>query len=332
LLRANERYVFGRPKLDEIEVKFIPDYSIMTANLLAGTVEKLMGVSLPVAQGVELQSGAPQLNVVLADRLGGLLPMWPQFLNPDPPLVGNLEFRRALFQGIDRQEMNDTINYGVGPLPDTWLQPDRVEYPAVERQLVRYGYEPRRTTQVLEGLGYSRGGDGRLRDSAGQPLHLDVRTNDREPIHMPAGLAVTDYWKRLGFDAEITNIPLQRVNDSEYRSTYSAFEIAFSSPNLSSAYMRRWLSTATPLPENQYRGLNRTRYQNAESDDLVNRYVSTIPKAERLDYLGKFLHLQTDRLVIMPLLFNATASVLRSKGLRNVTSSSNWNAHLWERS
>jgi hypothetical protein len=55
-------------------------------------------------------------------------------------------------------------------------------------------------------------------------------------------------------------------------------------------------------------------------------------QAERLDYLGKFLHLQTDQLVIMPLLFNATASVLGSKRLRNVTSSSNWNAHLWERS
>src|SRR5205823_6649371 len=112
-LQANERYVFGRPKIDQIEVKFIPDYNIMVANLRSGAVEKLMGVALSAEQGVSLIDTAPDLNVVLAERLGGVLPMYMQFLNTDPPVLLNLEFRRALFRAIDRKELNDTINYGI---------------------------------------------------------------------------------------------------------------------------------------------------------------------------------------------------------------------------
>src|SRR5947208_4671701 len=235
LLRANDLYVFGRPKIDEIEVKFIPDYSIITANLMAGTVEKLMGISLSAEQGTALRDTAPNLNVVLAERLGGVVPMWMQFLGTDPPILLNLEFRRALYRAIDRKEMNETINYGIGPIADTWLQPDKAEFRAIENQIVRYEYDPRRAAQAIESLGYTRGSDGTLVDPAGQRLHIEIRTNDREVVHVPTALAVVEYWKRLGVDAEMYSVPPQRTNDAAYRSTFPAFDIPYTSPSPDSA-------------------------------------------------------------------------------------------------
>jgi peptide/nickel transport system substrate-binding protein len=330
LLRANDLYVFGRPKIDEIEVKFIPDYSIITANLMAGTVEKLMGISLSAEQGTALRDTAPNLNVVLAERLGGVVPMWMQFLGTDPPILLNLEFRRALYRAIDRKEMNETINYGIGPIADTWLQPDKAEYRAIESQIVRYEYDPRRAEQAIASLGYTRGSDGTLVDPTGQRLHIEIRTNDREVVHVPSALAVVEYWKRLGVDAEMYSVPLQRTNDAAYRSTFPAFDIAFSSPSLDSASMRRWRSSVTPLPENNYEGQNRIRYQNPAFDALIDRYVSTIPWSQRMVALGEFVHHQTDQLLFQTFFYNATASVLGSKRLKNVTSSKMWNAHVWD--
>ncbi len=330
LLKANDLYVFGRPKIDEIAVKFIPDYSIIVANLMSDSVEMLLGVSLSAEQGVTLRDRAANLNVVLGERLGGVVPMWIQFMNPDPPILLNLEFRRALLRAIDRQEMNETINYGIGPVANTWLQPDRVEFEAVKSRIVPYEYDPRSAAQTIEGLGYTRATDGVLRDSAGQRLHIEVRTNDREVVHLPSAFAVAEYWKRLGVEPEIVSVPLARTNDAEYRSTYPAFDIAFSSPTLDPASMRRWLSLATPTLENRFEGQNRIRYQNPTYDALINRYVSTIPIPERLGALGEIIHHQTDQLLYMTFFYNGTASVLGSKRVKNVTSSKVWNAHLWD--
>src|SRR5439155_9661059 len=38
-LEANDDYVLGRPKIDRIDVQFIPDANTLSANLLAGAVD-----------------------------------------------------------------------------------------------------------------------------------------------------------------------------------------------------------------------------------------------------------------------------------------------------
>src|SRR5439155_19522492 len=52
MLRANERYVLGKPRIDEIEVKFIPEHATLMANILAGTVELTVGRNLSIEQSI----------------------------------------------------------------------------------------------------------------------------------------------------------------------------------------------------------------------------------------------------------------------------------------
>ena len=100
-----------------------------------------------------------------------------------------------------------------------------------------------------------------------------------------------------------------------------------------------FLSTATPLPDNNFVGSNLARFSSRALDDLVDRYSRTIPFDERMAILGEMVHLQSDQLSIMPLFFQGNASVLGSVRLRNVLPGCPscgsgtiqvWNAHQWE--
>src|SRR5207249_4148597 len=53
---ANDSYTLGRPKIDEVEVRFIPDPNTMLANVLAGAVEVTLGKSISHEQAIEAQS------------------------------------------------------------------------------------------------------------------------------------------------------------------------------------------------------------------------------------------------------------------------------------
>src|SRR2546422_703910 len=83
---------------------------------------------------------------------GTATPIFPQFIDPDPGIISNVQFRRALLMGIDRQELNDTLNFGLGTVANTWLQTDRPEYPSVASQVVAYDHDPRRAIGIIEGL------------------------------------------------------------------------------------------------------------------------------------------------------------------------------------
>jgi ABC-type transport system substrate-binding protein len=93
-LAANDAYILGRPRIDEIEMRFIPDPNTLVANILAGTVELTLGrgISLELAMTADEQWAEGSL----ATRVSGWYAVYPQLVNPSPPVIANVQFRRAL--------------------------------------------------------------------------------------------------------------------------------------------------------------------------------------------------------------------------------------------
>src|SRR5678816_1061133 len=89
--------------------------------------------------------------------LRSLLKIYPQFVDPAEPLILKPQFRRALMHAVDRQEMADSIQFGVVPVAETFFSPRSPYYAAIEPQIVRYPYDPRRSAALIEELGYRRG-------------------------------------------------------------------------------------------------------------------------------------------------------------------------------
>lgn len=330
-LVANDRFVLGRPHIDEIEARFMAgDLNTILANLLSGSIHTLIGRGFTLDQALQIRDMTKDVNVQLGGKLGSTLPIFTQFINTRPAIVLDPQFRRALMMGIDRQEMSDTLNYGLGPISHTWLQPDRVEYPAVESRIVKYDFDVRRAAQIIEGLGYTKGPNGTYRDASGAALAIELWTTEQLAIQPKGAFSVSEYWRRLGIEMTVNNVPNQRIPDREYRSQFPAFELVRTGLGPNSSGISTYRSTNTPLPENGFQGANRTRYMNPAYDAMIDRYVSTIPMTERMRALGELINHQTDNLILMTLFFEPGVNVLGLTTLKGQTSNRVFNIHQWD--
>lgn len=259
-------------------------------------------------------------------------PFYPQLLNPNPAILSDVQFRRALLHALDRQELVDTLQEGLVPVAHSFLSPTEPFHGQVEPSIVRYAYDLRRAAQLVEELGYSRGGDGLYRDAIGQRISLEVRTSGEDDTHEAGVFTVADQWKRAGIAAEPFLIPQAQRNDREYNATYPGIRF-WRLPN-DADDLRRYTSRDAPQPENRFNGGNRSRYMNPAFDALLDRYMSTIPHAERIDILRDIVHHMTDQVVILGLWYN-TEPVFIGNRLANITvrevgpTTEAWNAHEW---
>lgn len=331
LMEAYDRYVLGRPKIDEIFVRFISDPNTLAANILAGTVELTMGRNISLAQAVQLRERWTDGGIDVGSE--NWIALWPQMLNPDPPIVLDVRFRRAILHGIDRQAMVDTIQHGMTSIPHTILHPSEPMYKDIEGSIVRYDFDPRRAGQLLEELGYVRGADGLFRDATGQTISLEVRTSGGDDAHEAGVATIADNLKRVGVNAFPFLIPQAQRSDREYNATYPGVRLW--RQNNGALDLDRLHSREAPLADNRFSGGNRSRYMNAEFDALLDRYVVTVREADRAPLLAQVVRHMAEHLNVMGLWYN-TEPIAVGKRLRNISAgkvtggSMTWNAYLWD--
>lgn len=332
-LVANDRFVLGRPKVDEIEVRFIPDSNTLAVNLLAGEVEVVLGRNLSLKQAVPLRNQWKDGQIAVG--FNNWIATWPQMLNPNPPIMLNVEFRRALYHTMDRPQLVETLQEGMVPVAHTFVSPTEPAYKEIERDIVRYDYDLRRTAQLLEGLGYVRGGDGQFRDASGALLEVEVRTDGGggDDEQETAALAVNDAFRRAGIISSPLILTQQQRLDRELNSTYPGVRV-WRQPNDIWA-VDRFSSTAAPTAQSRFNGGNRSRYMNPEFDALLSRYMSTIVERDRVALLGQIVRHSTDQLNVMGMWYNTEPVPIHNR-LRNVKpsdvggSTAAWNAHEWD--
>lgn len=323
---ANHDYVLGRPMLDEIQVKFMSDANLLVANILADVVDVTLGRSVSLDQAIEVRDQWRNGRITISSV--GRVAIVPQFLNPSPPVVADLQFRRGLLHAVDRQEMADSLQAGLSSVAESYMNPNQPEYREAEASLPRHPYDLRRAVQLVEGLGYVRGPDGGFRDGSGQRLGVEVRTSQGDDLQEKSLFPVADYLRRIGVAVDPVVVPTQRQQDREYRATRPGFELYRQPDDL--PVLGDLHGSQTPLPENNFAGRNRSRYQNPEFDMLLDRYFVTIPRAERVEVLGRIIHDISDRLIIMGLFYNTTPGVISNR-IRGANQGRQiaWNAHEW---
>jgi peptide/nickel transport system substrate-binding protein len=325
LVQANESYVLGRPKIDEIEIRFIYDGNAVAANLLAGAVHTSMGSGLSLEQTLEVRD--QWRDGRLDKTYENWVVVYPQFVNPSPAIIADVRFRRALLMAIDRQAMADEIQAGLVPVAHNYVRPDEPEFRETDRYITKYEYDPRRAMEMLEGLGYSKGSDGGYRDGSGQRLSVEIRATTSPTIHTKSMFPVADYWQRLGLAVDTVVIPLQG-SEREYRATRPGFDTVRQPQGPAQA--QKLHSTQAPMPANRFQGQNHSRYMNPEFDALIDQYLTTLPAEPRLQLLGQIVGHMSDQLNVMGLFYDLRTTLVSNRLQNTGVAVPTWNVHQWE--
>jgi peptide/nickel transport system substrate-binding protein len=307
-------------------VKFILDPSTLLANVASGAVD-LTGIStVPIELSAPLREQWRAGDVV--PYANGWTMMHFQYDHPNPLAIREPPFRRALVHAIDRQQLADEFTLGASPIAHAIIAPDQPEYRSVESSIVKYDYDPRRATQLIEGLGFSRGADGVFREVSGEPLGIKIQIplSSEKPAR-----AVADFWQRAGVAAEVNVLPPQGITN-QVRFSYTGVELLNQDFGvLGVPFLLH--SSAAPLPSRNYTAPNQPRnrgsYVNSAYDALLDRYMVAIPLPERMHILAQILNMHTD-LALVPGLYYTVFGVMIAKRLQNVPPAIGWDNHKWD--
>jgi peptide/nickel transport system substrate-binding protein len=334
VLEAFDQYLPGRPRIDQINLDYMPDANTVVANLLAGSADLTIGIGLPIDSALDIRDRWTDGHVSFeySDRRWYVLD--PQFIDPTPAALTDLRFRKALLHAIDRQELADTLQSGLAPIAHSFMSPGQSEYRAIEDRVPKYEYDPRRAAQMIEEVGFQKGADGVYVSPTGQKLEIEIWASSTAVSK--AMLSVAGYWGRLGINTATMDVPPQRASDWPWRAAFPGFQMFTGTQDLDG--LPALYSYRSRLPENNFQvaGIpNWPRYRSPVLDGLLDRYFTSIPREPRLQALTDINVHIAENLNLLGLFYFPTPYVMAGR-LENLSTnraskaSIAWNAQQWD--
>ncbi|NCC24246.1 MAG: peptide-binding protein [Deltaproteobacteria bacterium] len=281
VLRANEDYFLGRPHLDQVIYRIIPDSATMFLELKAGGLD-MMNLS---PQQYLFQTGGDSWDSEF--RKFEYLSFSYVYLgyNLDLPLFSSAKVRRALTMAIDTEEIVKGVLLGlgeptVGPYkPGTWVY---------NRDIVPWGFDPEAALALLAEEGWTDSdGDGVL-DRDGLPFFFTILTNQGNDMRIKTATIIQHRLKKIGIKVEIRTVEWatfikEFVDKRRFDAVLLGWNI-LQDPDLFDVWHS---SKAEPG------GLNFVGYKDEELDALLERGRSTLDTADRkvmYDRIQEILH------------------------------------------
>lgn len=149
VLKANEEYFKGAPRIKNVVFKIIPDPSTRFAALLAGSIDLLRNICPEEIPILEARKDIKVYTVPIL-RFGWIY--FADALNPDSPLYDK-RVRQALNYGVDIPQIIKYVIMGLG-IPTIVLNPLHFGY---DPNVKPYPYDPTKAKKLLTEAGYPDG-------------------------------------------------------------------------------------------------------------------------------------------------------------------------------
>ena len=195
-LVANPDYFLGAPKLKSIDVRVIPDENTSVNALRTHEIDWMFEPSPNLY--LTLKS-LPDTAIHFVDE--------PQtlnvYVNLARPVLRDLRVRQALAYLIDKQSLVTRLTGGSATVAGADQQPSSWAY---EPNVARYPPNLAKARHLLAQAGFTPGPDGMLR-KAGQPLSLQLSTNQENATRRIAETQIQAMLNSAGIAVEIKNYP-----------------------------------------------------------------------------------------------------------------------------
>lgn len=275
VLEANALYFEGRPYLDEIVYRIIPDVTTIFLEAKAGQVDYL---------GLTTQQYLRQTSTKeWEERFSKFKYLSNGYsyigFNLSHPFFKNQNIRKALSLATDRSAIIKGALLGlgettVGPYkPGTWVYNDN---------LPPYEYNPDKARQIFAQEGWLLNKNGIL-EKEGIPFSFTVLLNQGNKERENAVTILQQYWRQVGVDMHIRTVEWATfINEFVHTGKFDALILAWNileDPDIFDV----WHSSAI-----RQNGLNFVGYKNEEVDTLLEQARVTTDRKKRKELYDRF--------------------------------------------
>ncbi len=269
VLRYNPHYFEGRPNLDRVVYRIIPDAATMFLELRSGGIDMT---------GLNALQYRRQTNTPFFKRNFRKY----RYLSSSYTYLGwnlkdkrfqDVRVRRALSYAINKKEIIKGVLLGLGRPATGPLKPGTYWYNPKVR---RYPYDPAKAKALLAQCGWKdRDGDGLL-DKDGRPFAFTIITNQGNQYRANTGVIVQRRLAQIGIKVELRTIEWAAfIKEFINKGRFECCLLAWTIPPDPDLYDVWHSSNAKPG------GLNFTYYKNPELDRLLSAQRRTFDQAKR---------------------------------------------------
>jgi peptide/nickel transport system substrate-binding protein len=280
-MRPNERHYEGRPYLDRLVTRIIPDTTTQFMELETGRLDMM---SLDADQWV-LAAAKPELAALYDFHSYMAFAYTYLGFNLRDPRLADVRVRRAVALAIDKDELVEGVLQGLGRAangpfkPDMWAYNDKVK---------PHPFDPDGARRLLAEAGWSdTDGDGVV-DKDGQPFTLTISTNQGNRNRELTGLIIQSRLKEVGIEVKLLTIEWAAfLKDYLDKGAFEAIIMGWTIP-MDPDLFDVWNSAKTNPGE-----LNFVAYANKEVDELIDvaRFsLEREPRKRALDRIQELLH------------------------------------------
>jgi peptide/nickel transport system substrate-binding protein len=273
---ANSKYWLGKPKVDELFFRFVPDSASQVAALVAGDGD--VGTFFDWSEVPELEkAGVKIVNSFSGFNEGIYFNLHPEKGNP---VLKDLRVRKAIALAFNREKLVKDLLLGLTGVAAT----DWDNSPWIDPSVKPWPYDPEQAKALLDEAGWvDTNGDG-TRDKDGVELVLKYGTTNREIRQNTQAVAQQDL-AQVGVKLDLLSYEFDLFfmgyADDGPSANFSLDLIQYSdSPDFPDPNAVVWLCSEIPSDENPV-GVSPTGLCDAELDGLFQKQATQVDFAER---------------------------------------------------
>jgi len=273
-MEANPNFYLGKPKLNEVIFKIMPDENTMITSLQTHEIDMLArGTGLSLPRYRQITGPGSGLKMVLVDDY-----LYTHIdFNLRRPLLQDRNIRLALAYATNRNEIVEKVMHGAGVPSQTdqspqlsWAHTDDIEH---------HPFDPVKAKQILQSDGWIPGPDG-IRVKNGQRLSFDLTTAAESNYAHQIQTLLQRQWHEIGAEALVKNVPTALLFENSAAGTLQGghYDVALFS----------WSAAADPDDSAIYsgenlapHGQNALFWTNATATAAMNDALKTLDQSRR---------------------------------------------------
>lgn len=305
-LERNPYYAFGKPLLDGIIFRFIPDTTTLLARVISGRDVDVAALGLGFDQAMILKERGPKhVRAYFADgfifeHLG---------VNMDDSILRDIRVRKALSYAIDREKIVNVFFGGKQKPAYTFFHPNHWAYSSPK---IKYVFNPEKARQLLEEAGW-RMGRGGIRFKDGVKLAIVLETIAGDSLRGKVQATLAFMWNDVGVEVDISkNRPSAAFITRARRREFShliMFAWTLRPTSMGESFFREEF---IPSPANNFIGHNWYGYRNKEVTELLTRVSTEMTEEGRKRVLHRMEEIVLDELPVIPLYFRLAVTTAKT--------------------